>query len=762
MPRRASAPTALPAGVAAAAASATTNAATPPAAGPSKQSSAVPSPQAGPSTSSTSNPSGPVRQRRIMPSRSRRGGPGVGICDVDTQILETLRRRCENDPLIPAHTQFLLTTNSTRVRAFGDAAGVDGSQLNTSAYERYFDKPEVIRAYREQQVIQTPEFTLLSEHEAVGGRFRPRGLDDEGIDTSDAAYEKRHRKYEAFEKRQRLREKEKLKHEHYKLKERIEQLRALEPSSFLGASDTFFAGSRRPPPHDGEPDAQGSTDAPAPSHNEGEWRKRQMLDVAHTLEARYRTLLDTAPSRAPDLPAPTPPPVLPAVPLAHTPNHAPAVAVRSPSPTSPTALRPQRASPLPQLTEVIELDSDGEEKTPEMVKAEPMPASPILNTTESLKLRIRFPTRLPPSTSPLTATPSSPSSPRAAAVVAGEGSSSPKGSASPSPTRPRPKPIFKNPDAPGPYARVPFVKRITQQGTVAMEPLSPASPTRSLHNMVATPTSLPSGPALTPTHPTLRRRPARTAAPPKPGSPAAAGILTSARPPVLPLPPRANGPSRARKRRRLGPSDDEKDELLGSDSEPDGEADEVAEGAEEEAVEEEEEDEDDGEGGRRARWRESALYREAQRHAGTPSSRKTHRHLGIFGLKGFPAEVEYLRDFVLPEWALPRGDPRSVALRNGDVVVARGAETVTVRAGAGGRVRGGGEGGGGIKGGRQGQRRDSATALTVAMTEDGEETRFEEEGSEETPYDKSDRMVVAETTTSSTVDSQATEELTII
>jgi hypothetical protein len=84
----------------------------------------------------------------------------------------------ENEPLIPVHTQLLLTTNSTRVRAFGDAAGADGSQLNTSAYERYFDKPEVIRAYREQQVIQTPEFTLLSEHEAVGGRFRPRSLDD--------------------------------------------------------------------------------------------------------------------------------------------------------------------------------------------------------------------------------------------------------------------------------------------------------------------------------------------------------------------------------------------------------------------------------------------------------------------------------------------------------------------------------------------------------------------------------------------------------
>jgi len=45
--------------------------------------------------------------------------------------------------------------------------------------------------------------------------------------------------------------------------------------------------------------------------------------------------------------------------------------------------------------------------------------------------------------------------------------------------------------------------------------------------------------------------------------------------------------------------------------------------------------------------------------------------------------------------------------------------------------------------------------------EDGEEMRFGEEESE-TPYGKSDHMAVAETTTLSTVNSQATEELTII
>jgi hypothetical protein len=44
------------------------------------------------------------RPRRIMPSRSRRGGPGVGISDVDTHILETLRRR----RAFPSPPSFLL------------------------------------------------------------------------------------------------------------------------------------------------------------------------------------------------------------------------------------------------------------------------------------------------------------------------------------------------------------------------------------------------------------------------------------------------------------------------------------------------------------------------------------------------------------------------------------------------------------------------------------------------------------------------------
>lgn len=237
-------------------------------------------------------------RKRVLPSRSRRGGPGVGGCDVDVMILETRKRRLENEPLIPPSTKFILTTNHALVPA--EAADDDDPALNTQAYSRYFDRPDVQAACRAQELIQTPEFTQLSDDALVGGRFRPRNSDEELVDTSDAAYEKRHRKYETFEKRQRLREKEKLKHEQYKLKERIEQLRAMDTSAFLALPASSFS---EPPgaPHELEHDEvepdPGMYDLPgvhvngAAAYNEGERRRSEMLEIAEGLEDRYRVLL---------------------------------------------------------------------------------------------------------------------------------------------------------------------------------------------------------------------------------------------------------------------------------------------------------------------------------------------------------------------------------------------------------------------------------------------------------------------------------------
>ncbi|KAI6163894.1 hypothetical protein EDD17DRAFT_440613 [Pisolithus thermaeus] len=228
------------------------------------------------------------RQKRVLPSRPRRGGPGIGSCDVDLMILDAQRRRFDNEPLIPADTPFLLTTDSTYL---DDSGCANTFQQSTVARQRYFDRPDVIKAYREQQIIQTPEFTLLPEDASVGGRFRPRSsVEQVSVDISDAAYEKRHRKYETFEKRQRLREKEKLKHEQYKLKERIEQLRAMDSSAFLALPASSF-----PLPRETDHTADGVGSSlhanGASAHSEGERRRQQMLEVASMLEERYRTLL---------------------------------------------------------------------------------------------------------------------------------------------------------------------------------------------------------------------------------------------------------------------------------------------------------------------------------------------------------------------------------------------------------------------------------------------------------------------------------------
>ncbi|KAG6380920.1 hypothetical protein JVT61DRAFT_5313 [Boletus reticuloceps] len=229
------------------------------------------------------------RQKRVLPTRSRRGGPGIGSCDVDLMILDAQKRRLDNEPLIPTDTPFLLTTNSGLLQPSSKAASFG---LNTFANQRYFDRADVIKAYREQLNIQTPEFSLLSEEATVGGRFRPRSSgEQDSADTSDAAYEKRHRKYEFCEKRQRLREKEKLKHEQYKLKERIEQLRLMDGSAFLGLPAASFS---QPPAASEDKSGVSLSDTQTnvnPIYDEGERRRQEMLEVASILEDRYRTLL---------------------------------------------------------------------------------------------------------------------------------------------------------------------------------------------------------------------------------------------------------------------------------------------------------------------------------------------------------------------------------------------------------------------------------------------------------------------------------------
>jgi hypothetical protein len=97
----------------------------------------------------------------------------------------------ENDPLFPLDTRFIIATNEATLNiAVGAVSLVEAPpvqvpepivhlELNQDAMSRYFDRPEVIKACREQQEIQTPEFRRRTDDVSVGSRFRTRSQAEE-------------------------------------------------------------------------------------------------------------------------------------------------------------------------------------------------------------------------------------------------------------------------------------------------------------------------------------------------------------------------------------------------------------------------------------------------------------------------------------------------------------------------------------------------------------------------------------------------------
>ena len=51
-------------------------------------------------TNGSPKKSTPLPPKRVLPSRARRGGPGVGSCETDVMILDTLRRRRMSQSLL--------------------------------------------------------------------------------------------------------------------------------------------------------------------------------------------------------------------------------------------------------------------------------------------------------------------------------------------------------------------------------------------------------------------------------------------------------------------------------------------------------------------------------------------------------------------------------------------------------------------------------------------------------------------------------------
>ncbi|KAL1739982.1 hypothetical protein HDZ31DRAFT_23990, partial [Schizophyllum fasciatum] len=305
-----------------------------------------------------------TRPTRIQPTRTRRGVVGFGNNEIDQQILDNMERRGDGEPHIPLDTPFFLTTNP-HIGSPSDGTTSSGIQINSLANERYFERPDVIKAYREQQTIQIPEFVRIDELPEAGSRFRPRA--DLGDFDSDAVYEKRHRKYENFEKRIRMREKEKLKHEQYKLKERLEQIRGMDPQAFLALPASVFT----PVPttgdnsgeHEGEEDEEVAIYSSVPGApvsgvvlHEGQRRRSEIVAAAEALAERYRVLL--APEKKKYGTSKDTPEVLSARPsIARTETDAPRTPIPTPLnrlKTTPSSSKARRVSVATEASEASE------------------------------------------------------------------------------------------------------------------------------------------------------------------------------------------------------------------------------------------------------------------------------------------------------------------------------------------------------------------------------------------------------------------------
>lgn len=77
----------------------------------------------------------------------------------------------ETEAIVPPATPFLLTTDSNLFSNASEAS------VTTVASDRYFDRPDVLKAYREQLTIQTPSYRNVKDNLVVA-RFRPRGPED--------------------------------------------------------------------------------------------------------------------------------------------------------------------------------------------------------------------------------------------------------------------------------------------------------------------------------------------------------------------------------------------------------------------------------------------------------------------------------------------------------------------------------------------------------------------------------------------------------
>lgn len=146
-----------------------------------------------------------MRERRVMPSRLQRVSSLLAGSIIEEEIAGAAAKEEANSGL-SGNTIVILTTE-------------EGVQTDPLPNIHYGERTITLQ---DREVIETPDFRTRDETEVMGKTRSMRSEED----TSDAAFERRHRKADNAEKRLRRWEKENLRKDRQKIVDRIDRLKA--------------------------------------------------------------------------------------------------------------------------------------------------------------------------------------------------------------------------------------------------------------------------------------------------------------------------------------------------------------------------------------------------------------------------------------------------------------------------------------------------------------------------------------------------------
>ncbi|WWC66009.1 uncharacterized protein I303_108631 [Kwoniella dejecticola CBS 10117] len=212
-----------------------------------------------PKDAATLTPESKQPERRVLPARIRRSaGGGEGMREIEEMIIDWLERWGEPSSTPPddlpvyltsiplsyidpppssarttPHLQMNITHTPTRKKSIGDARFSPGAQKDMPTQTQKIEVPDWVMIKPGEDDQEEAREELSSGAKGLTSpikRLRRGGIgiglgDEAEEDTSDAFYANLHRKYEVFEKRQKIREKEKLQFERYKMKSRLDLLK---------------------------------------------------------------------------------------------------------------------------------------------------------------------------------------------------------------------------------------------------------------------------------------------------------------------------------------------------------------------------------------------------------------------------------------------------------------------------------------------------------------------------------------------------------